>query len=450
MKSILKVIFAIFLLLLISFSLAFTYNVWYEKESVEVSSHHNQYANVNSHLPIVVVNHQNPIKKESTCWAQIKIIDNSIGQKSFESSATIKYRGQSSYLSLKKQYRIELYKKQKGITKNNKAVMGMNKESDWILNGPFLDRSLIRNKLMYDLAKQLFNYAPDSRFCELFINDKYLGLYLMTEKIKVSDNRINLANFSLINGETAYLIRRERPGTEQNAINTYGSFLGYTSHELSIEYPSPKNLLDNQKKWIIEDVNNFERVLYSKSFANPYKGYLAYIDLQSFVDYYILNEFAMVKDAGYLSTYIYKNLAGKLKATVWDFNNCLDNYVEACDTSKFYVNSNNWFQRLLQDKYFVEAVVKRYYELRKGILSEKSLINKINSEITYLGDAVKRNYEVWGYVFETNMLQKTADNQVRDPKNYTEAVEQLKQTIIDRGKFLDDNITKLYENTSCP
>ena len=71
MKSILKVILSIVLLLLISFSLAFTYKVWYEKESVEVSSHHNQYANVNSHLPIVVVNHPkyivSPFKEITGC-----------------------------------------------------------------------------------------------------------------------------------------------------------------------------------------------------------------------------------------------------------------------------------------------------------------------------------------------------------------------------------------------
>jgi hypothetical protein len=149
----------------------------------------------------------------------------------------------------------------------------------------------------------------------------------------------------------------------------------------------------------------------------------------------------MILDAGYLSTFTYKDIGGKLKMTVWDFNNGFNSYTGAdLDPSEFCLSNNNWFKRLLQDRNFTQKVVNRYHELRKGVLSDDYLLKAIDDKVKYLGDAVDRNFNVWGYIFKDNML--IGD---RDPTSYDEAIRMLKDEIVSRGKFLDGNIEALYQ-----
>ena len=111
--------------------------------------------------------------------------------------------------------------------------------------------------------------------------------------------------------------------------------------------------------------------------------------------------YEMVTDAGFLSTYYYKDLEpdAKLKITVWDFNNSYDNIPwDVKSFEEFYLVEGNWFNRLVQDKVFVEKIINRYYELRQGILSDESLIGMVDENIEYLGSAVDRNFDLWGYI----------------------------------------------------
>lgn len=404
-----------------------------------------------SHLPIVLIEADDQrIYKEEKIWVEIKVIDNKNGnnhledEPDFTTVSTIKYRGNTSYTtSDKKQYRLEFFKEKEG-KKRNISVMGMKSDCDWVLNAPFLDRSLLRNNLIYGISRGIMDWAPATEFCEVFLDGEYQGVYLMIESIKISKSRINLNNFGLISGETPYLVKRERRGTELNAINTYGAYTGKTGHELSISYPQHERITEAQREWIRNDINRFERALYSDFFHDEEKGYRAYIDVDSFVDYYIINEFFMNIDAGYLSTYTYKDINGRLKMVVWDFNNALNNYAfDIQQTDQFYIY-NNWFKRLLEDKNFVENVIKRYYELRKGALEEEYLLNSIDKSVAYLGSAIDRNFQLWGYTFFESLLSKNEDGSYRDPSSYEEAVEQIKKCIIERGRFLDKNIEKLY------
>lgn len=403
-----------------------------------------------SHLPLVLIETDGQtITKEEIIWSKITVIDNQNGKNylddeyDFQTASTLKYKGSSSLTFDKKQYRLEFFEESEGAKKNPISVMDMSKERDWVLNGPFLDRTLIRNSLLYGVSQDIMDWAPDTRYCEVFLDGVYQGIYLMVESVKVSDSRIDLKDFSLIDGETSYMLQRERSGVENNVINNFGTYAGKTYHELSVKYPSKQKIMESQKEWIRKDISEFERVLYSNQFDDKKIGYSKYINVDSFVDYYIINEFAMIKDAGYFSTFVYKDLDGKLKKTVWDFNNAFDNYAGSVITPyEFCVNSNNWYKRLFQDRNFTEKVVRRYHELRKDVLSDEYLLNTIDDIVLYLGDAVDRNFEVWGYTFIEPMLSIEGD---RDPTNYEEALRQLKDYIVERGKFLDDNIETLYQ-----
>lgn len=178
-------------------------------------------------------------------------------------------------------------------------------------------------------------------------------------------------------------------------------------------------------------------------YSFDYKEYGKYIDIESFVDYFIINEFTQNYDAGNLSTFLYKDVRGKLKLVEWDCNSVCDNYrIEFLEQTDFDFQDNLWYEMLLKDPAFVNRIIERYRELRKTYLNEEYLLNYIDETINYLGDAKERNFEVWGYTFlpENDLLPEG-----RKIGSYEEAISQYKNYIIKRGRWLDENIERLNE-----
>ena len=400
-------------------------------------------------LPVVYMNTRGQqILKENVIWGNIALLDANGEEQSVFSvpnsiyRATIKYRGASSYSKFdKKQYRIKFYKNKKDSAKKV-SLAGMGENSEWVLNGPYLDKTLIRNKLVYDLARELNGWAPDSRFVELFVDGTYQGVYLAVEPVTNGESRLRLSEFGLLSGETAYVVNRDRIDTEAEEIETWGKTAGYTYNALHIRYPSKSKITEKQKEYIKNDISEFEQVLYGKNFSDKRLGYPAYIDMDNWVDYFIINEFAMNYDAGNLSTYVYKELGGKLQLAVWDFNNGFDNYQWFhTETDRLYTVENSWFDRLWQDESFRKQVFERYAQLRKTTLSDEHIAEKIASYQAELGDAVDRNFKVWGYSFDKSLLVGTDEKGMsRDIGSYEAAMKQLTDTIRERLAYLDKEL----------
>lgn len=408
-----------------------------------------------THMPILHINTQGQqISKENKIWSTIAVTNANVNGEAnsiletpdYEAPITINYRGASSYSQFdKKQYRIKFYKEEGSTNAKEYEFVGMGKNSEWVLNGPYLDKTLIRNRLVYGIGREMFEWTPDCRYVELFIDGQYQGVYLAVEPVTNGESRLRLCEFGLASGETAYIVKRDRVGTEDGALNVYGYYAGKTNNSLYIDYPTKNNLTDKQQEWITNDIDTFERVLYGEKFDDPKEGYAKYLDVDNFVNYYILNEVTMNNDAGNLSTYIYKELGGKMQIAIWDYNNCFDNYPWFTqDFQEFILQENSWFSRLLQDRVFVDKVVERYRELREGTLSEEYLYQRIDACVEELGEAKERNFAVWGYTFYGKLLVED-DDIPRNPTNYEEAIEQLKSSIHTRLSFLDEHITDLYQ-----
>ena len=179
-------------------------------------------------LPVIYMNTMGQqILKENAIWGNIALLDGNGEEQSVFSvpnsiyRATIKYRGASSYSKFdKKQYRIKFYKNKKDSAKKV-SLAGMGANSEWILNGPYLDKTLIRNKLVYDLARELNGWAPDTRFVELFVDGEYQGVYLAVEPVTNGESRLRLSEFGLLSGETAYVVNRDRIDTGNEEITLY-------------------------------------------------------------------------------------------------------------------------------------------------------------------------------------------------------------------------------------
>ena len=364
---------------------------------------------------------------------------------SVESKAIIHVRGNSSRHFDKPNYSLHLITEED--KNNSQEVMGMDAHHEWILHGPFLDKTLLRNYMWYNIGGEIMDYAPNVRFCEVMLNGEYQGVYVMMESITAGQNgaRLELSVDRKDNTFTGYLLRLDRGSTtEIKNINHFSKYTYRANTMLNIVYPGTSNLTPEIAEEICQDFSAFEKALYSYDYDNQKYGYQDNIDMDSFVDYFILNEFTSNHDAGIYSTYVYKDLDGKLKMCIWDFNNACDNYQEApVDPQGFVMQNSTWFDMLIKDEDFIDAILKRYRQLRKTWLNEAYLDAYIDDVIAYLGPAIERNYEKWGYSFTEGRIWLYPKD--RNPENYADAITDLKRFLHLRGRWLDENIETLRQ-----
>lgn len=412
-----------------------------------------------SHLPLLCIeNGGAQIAYGEPSWCTLRLIDNENGCNRPDDAgvittpSTIWVRGQSSSLFDKKSYGVEFFKEAGGTDQKDYPILGMASGHDWVLHGPYLDKSLMRNRLSYNIAREVMFWAPDTRYCEVFLNGKYQGVYLIVEAPRVGKNRIALADYALLTGETPYLLQRNRPDTDVTALNCFGAYTGNTFYPLYVRYPVDDKLTARQLTWIENDVSAFERALYADWFLDEKRGYKNYIDMDSFVTYFVLMEFSMNKDNGFLSTYCCKDIGGKLRmGPVWDYNNGYDNY-NGFPTypdnrgDGFVIADNNWYARMSMDRAFVDAAIDKYRTLRQSVLSTEAILQFLDETDGYLGDAIRRNFERWPQSLNWTYLGNDDDGNPRDIKSYEEAQRKLRAFIRARGAYLDQNITLLYNN----
>lgn len=388
---------------------------------------------------------------EETILSKVAVFDNKDKNNHIEdipqvsSDIRIRIRGNSSRHFEKKGYIIKLITND-GLN-NPQSIMGMDSHHEWALHGPYLDKTLIRNYLCYNLAGDIMGYAPNVRFCELILNGEYQGLYLLTETITAGKEgaRLQLSVDKKDNTFSGYLLRLDRgSNTELKNINNFSKYTYKSDNFINIVYPGNDNLTTGLAEGICEDFSNFEKALYSYDYDSGEFGYENYIDVNSFVDYFLINEFTSNYDAGSKSTYVYKGIDGKLHMCVWDFNNAFDNYQENETSHRmFCIQDGLWYDMLFKDEKFVEKVISRYYELEKQYLNEEYINSYIDSVIEYLGPAIDRNFEKWGHTFlpEWDRLFDF----YRNLHSYDDAVSQLKGYIKKRCKWMNENIETLRQ-----
>ena len=237
----------------------------------------------------------------------------------------------------------------------------------------------------------------------------------------------------------SWIVRLDRGEKNESLnLNTFTAYSYNTMMHLDLTYPGKNKATTEVRDYIVKDISKFEKALYSYDFKSPTKGYRAYVNVDSFVDYLIINEFTLNYDAGNLSTYLYKDKKGKINMFVWDFNGANNYFKHEQLYDDFQFQWNTWFYMMMKDEYFTKRVIDRYHYLRNHYLNEKYLLSYIDDIVNYLGDSIDRNYKVWGYTFgeEYDYLIPTE----RNVRNYNEAIEQLKESIKTRGKFLDEHI----------
>lgn len=422
--------------------------------------------NLSTHLPIVMIDTlgqqipgvpftDNAGKARSLAQdgrkmihAKIKIIDNQTGdnhpsdEPAIVSDIDMRIRGNSSRYFPKKSYRLDFLKPDGA--NNPVEPMGMQAHHEWALYGPYLDKTLIRNYLWYNLAGEMMDYAPNLRFCEVMLNGEYRGLYLLTETITRGKNsRLRMRKSSDDIAATGYVLRLDRGSS--NPLRNIKTFANYSFRSVAmvdIVWPETGSLNAERIRFIENDFSAFEKSLYSYDYNNPKYGLSRWINLDAFADYFIINELALNYDAGALSTYVYRDLGGKINPVIWDFNSASDNYRHHIEyATPFVLQYSVWYSRLMKDNDFVERIIARYRHYREGLLSDRALSGYIDETIRYLGPAVSRNFSAWGGSFKADLLLPKE----RNLRDYDSAVFQFRDTLLRRANWMDDHIEMLRQ-----
>lgn len=402
-----------------------------------------------SNLPIIIIKTTTGILNEPKVPGTIEIIDQPTGLNAVTDKPVVKYnigieyRGSTSFdLSAKKPYGFET-RNEKGENLNV-SLLGLPAENDWVIIAPYSDKSLLRDHLTYTLARAMNRYASRTKYIELIVNGDYQGVCVLAEKIKQGKNRLDIANLKTtdITGDDltgGYILKIDKTTGSPSRSWTSDYYTSINKLLFQIDYPKIENIKEAQFNYIKNFVTDFEKRLLSNDFKDLEKGYSKVIDIDSFIDFFIINEISRNVDGYRLSTFFHKDKdskGGKLKmGPIWDFNlgygnaNYCDGWKhtgwafkfgEVCPSDGFGVPF--WWNQLLKDNNFQIKLKARWVDLRKNALSNEKIMFQVDSVSNLLKDAQVRNFQKWSimgkYIWPNYHYQGSYSDEITWTKNW--------------------------------
>lgn len=431
---------------------------------------------VQSNLPIFVITTEGSIVNEPKVRGVLGVIDNPDQENritdpfnGYYGFIGIEYRGASSQGFPKKPYGFELWDSFSNPT--NATLLGLPPENDWVLIATYNDKSLVRDALAYHLGSNIMEYGPRTRMIELVVNGSYEGVYMLTEKVKQDKNRVPISKLSpsdksgdeLTGG---YLLKIDKfdGNSGEGFTSRFKPINRSDNQEIYFQFHDPDytEVTEIQRNYIKDFISRFESALNSTSYNNPVEGYEKYIDVESFIDFLLINEMAKNVDGYRLSTFMYKDRdskGGKLKmGPVWDFNLAFGNadYCFGGPTEGWMYNFNEicgqdywlipfWWNRLLTDRNFRYRIRARWTELKYTHLSKESMFNTIDSIANLLNQGPQqRNFNRWpvmgNYVWPNYFVGQS----------YQEEVEFLKDWISLRWDWINVQLPEVSTSIANP
>jgi hypothetical protein len=362
---------------------------------------------------------------------------------------SINPRGHSSMNLPKKSFSMHTLDASTNQTKV--ALLGLPAEEDWILYAPFEDKTMIRDVLAYHLSNQMGQYAPRTRYVELFLSvgdgplsmRDYQGVYVLVERIKRGKERVNIAKLDPEdNAEPeitgGYIVKRDHSDDGGKRFRTpRGGPYFYV-------YPKGDRITQPQRAWISQHLRDFEEALHGPDFDDPEDGYAAYLDVPAFIDMHWLIELSKNVDGFRYSAYLTKDRNGKIKVgPAWDWNRAFGNanYYGGHSTSGWYwrnlrPNEISWYGRLREDARFDERTKARWRELRQDILDPGKVAATIDQFAAQLEEAQQRNFKRWPILGQ----HVTCNHYVGD--TFEDEVTWLKRWVERRIAWIDRQVGK--------
>jgi subtilisin-like proprotein convertase family protein len=411
-----------------------------------------------SNLPIIKIDtHGQEIPDDPKIVADMYIIYDGAGQTNYSNQTNYNYagkigieiRGHSSQQFPKKQYSVET-RETNGIDDSDVVLLGLPKQSDWILSANYSDKSLMRNVLTYKIANEMGQYASRTIYCEVIINNEYRGVFVLEEKIKRDKNRVNVEKIATTditppNVTGGYIFSIDKLDGEGEL--TWMSKVPGTNITYQFVYPKAEDIQPEQSTYMQDYVDSFEEALNGPNYTDPDQGFRKYADQNSFMQYFIINELARNIDAYRISSYFHKSRSAKIVAgPVWDYDiawgnanyydgNHTDDYAYSYAIPPTDYQVPFWWSKLRTDALWEQNMVCMYNNARQSTLSSIHLNYLIDSFANELQAAQQRNFTRWHIIG-----QYVWPNPSPIPASYSGEVSYLKSWIADRLSFMDADL----------
>lgn len=353
--------------------------------SDNLTKEYDVYVHAFTGLPVLWIETENHIgitSKDDYVSAHFKLVEdiNTRGAGDiFETDGQIKGRGNSTWSLPKKPYAIKFGSKE--------SLLGEPKDKSWVLLANYTDKTSLRNATAFYMGKiSNLEYTPRFHFVDVMLNGRYNGTYQLGDKLKISKDRVNV-------GDDGFLMEIDARAPDESDSRYFN--VPHISVAVNIKDPEVE-YDDESYLYAKEFVNDADAALFSENFKDRDNGWQKYMDMDSFVDWYLINEIAKNNDACYWSS-CYMNLqrGGKLKmGPLWDFDIAFGNvdYNDNFTTDGFWIKGVAWYDRLFQDPAFVARVKERFnYFYGKQF----EIMNEINQTAQYLRYSVTENNNKW-------------------------------------------------------
>lgn len=387
------------------------------------------------------------------------------GSKSSQGIVEIKGRGNSTWNMPKKPFALKFKDKSSG------ALMGMNAHKRWVLLANYADKTSLRNRLAFELGKRVeLAWTPDSRYVEVILNGKFLGNYLLTEQIKIDGNRVNIEEVSNKETDVTKISGGWLMEVDRYYSNGETRYFRPNSSQLPMIVKEPEDANAQQMNYIADYFNTFEKYIFPNlpaglsyhqnnahlASAPDSSAYGKYIDINSFINYWIVQELTENRD-GRLpgSIYMYKGEGKKLSiGPLWDF----DQTTFLGSTSWMHydyipsvVEYDNleyralYYNQLFKDPKFKAKVKERWNSLYSVFLQE--IPTFIDKEYSRIAKSLDLNWIDIGENANQGVWELTPEEIISGGRNHDknlrsgEAVNRLKSNYIKRVNWMNSRIS---------
>jgi hypothetical protein len=357
-------------------------------------------------------------------------------QVSMQSRLSLEIHGDSSTDLAKKSYQLEFVDDEQDD--RDQSLLELPAGSDWVLHSCGFDPVCLRNVLVYTLGRQLGHYAPRTRFVELFIDGAYQGLYVLTERVRRDDNRVDLPRPSrtAADGDITggYIFKMDLgEGTAKDA--TPRDWVSPVSRTVySYYYPRFDQITSAQKAYLHDHISRFETLMRSRGWSDAETGYRQWLDVQSWVDFALIQELSLNPDAYFKSVYFQKrphSMGDRITiGPFWDFDLAFGvvDFRDGRNLQSWAHTMNRfgaepvpyhppgkvafvpeYWERLWTDPAFHRDLRCRWEELRKGPLQIAELQAMIDGWLDQLAVALPRDYVRWS-TLEKNSYHGAGDS----------------------------------------
>jgi hypothetical protein len=369
-------------------------------------------------------------------------VHDAAGATVYDSHAGLERRGRSSQSYPKRNYALEL--RDASGAEQPTDLLGMGGESDWVLDGSWVDRSFLRNDLAFTLYRNLepgVRWAPRARFCELALNGEAQGIYRLGERIKRDDDRIDLPDDD--GSGASFVIKQDSDGALRWDVGEQSSW--------KLVYPRQEDATQAQRDGVQAFLDALDTALGDPDPSRPDHDPLTLLDLDAVVDFVIVQELAKSADAYNLSLHLFKAPGAPAELVPWDFDLSMGQPISSIRpgnelSSLWALHRTKLSDGLEALPAFRERLAERWHAHRQGPLREEAVLAVVDHLLATLTPAaLDANFGQWP-IGDVDFQFIYAPYTLPEATSHPDDVARLRQWLHERLLWIDAHVAAYPED----